>query len=150
MTLLTSDFILLRNIVGHDLNDIFNIQIRGLNFHSLKAADGRMEGGWRQVGSRLLRCSASQLCADIYRPSRARRQTLVRRAEHRHVHTLHTSWAGVTSHHGDIIATNVLHSHLNRLGQNGIEFHQQSKGKIIPLPSKITSYMYNQLCVFQL
>ena len=43
VTLLTSDFILLRNIVGHDLNDIFNIQMRGLNFNSLAAADGRME-----------------------------------------------------------------------------------------------------------
>ena len=29
--------------MGHDLNDIFNIQMRGLNFNSLAAADGRME-----------------------------------------------------------------------------------------------------------
>ena len=29
--------------MGHDLNDIFNIQMGGLNFNSLAAADGRME-----------------------------------------------------------------------------------------------------------
>ena len=43
VTDLMSDFILLRDIVGHDLNDIFNIQMWGLNFNSFTAADGRME-----------------------------------------------------------------------------------------------------------
>ena len=122
VTLLTSDFILLRNIVGHDLNDIFNIQMRGLNFNSLAAADGRMEARSGVLVAMVATAPLLRLAIVCRYLLPITDLTFVTRAEHPtypHPPRLHTS------HHVDstTIATNVLNSHLNLLFENGKNFN---------------------------
>ena len=49
--------------MGHDLNDIFNIQMRGLNFNSLAAADGRMEA---RSGVLVAMAAPPRICVKIF------------------------------------------------------------------------------------